>query len=238
MKLEKLKQFNEERSHPQIVYKLTEYKDTPIYYYKRYGLIFYRQSGKILSNKELSDDSETLLGDTSEGYYQLEKIVLDKNVNKVIWNGLGRWSFKEFEVAEENKVFQVKDGVLYTKKGYDRSGLTNKKKMIELVACPTAINSHNIPYGTKRIANCAFKGSCISHLSIPNSVEEIGINAFYFADNLKTIEIPLSLKKLEQQRSRTPLTIKYDSKVFYSWKALIEYLLKNGFKFRNNNVLK
>lgn len=211
------------------------YIDTPFYYQKRYGLIFYRQSGEIMY---VTDDTTTLRGDSTEGLYLLSKIVLDKNVQDVVWNGLGRWSFDEFEVSEENEVFQTREGVLYTKEGYDRHGKTNRKKMIELVACPTNVNTHDIMYGTRRIANCAFKGSHVSSLYIPDSVEEIGTNAFYFADNLKTIEIPLSLKKLEPQISRTPLIIRYCGKEFDSWNNLFAYLLDNGFECKSYTIVK
>lgn len=213
-------------------------KDTPLYYTNYYGLIIYKSSDKILSSEELSPNDNSMHGFTSEGFYQLEKIVLTKDIKKVEWNGLGRYRFKKFEVALDNPVFQEIDGILYTRKGHDRYGITRRTKMIELVACPTDVTTHHVMQGTIRIANCAFKGSRVSNLFIPDSVEEIGTNAFYFADNLKTIEIPLSLKKLEPQISRTPLIIRYRGKEFDSWNNLFVYLLDNGFEYKFNKIVK
>ena len=97
-------------------------------YQKRYGIIFLKKSGKVLSNEDLSENKTFLKGNETEGYDKLEKIILNKDVNKVIWNGLGRWAFKSFEVAPDNQIFQEFEGVLYTKKGYDRCGNNNRKK--------------------------------------------------------------------------------------------------------------
>ena len=108
--------------------------------------------------------------------------------------------------------------------------------MKELVACPTNVYSHDVIYGTTRIANCAFKGSCIANLSLPSTLEEIGTNAFYFADQLKSIEIPSSIRMIEPQLTRTQLLIRFDNHQFESWDNLFSYMLNNGFE--NNNKIK
>ena len=213
--------------------------ETPLYYFNKYGLIFYMSSDRVLSSDELSAGDNCINGFSSEGLFQLEKIVLNPDVTSVLWNGLGRYSFNCFEVAPENPVFEEIEGVLYTKKGYDRRGDTNRKKMKELVACPTNVYSHNVKSGTTRIANCAFKGSCISNLSLPSTLEEIGTNAFYFANQLKIIEIPLSIRKIEPQKeSRVQLIIRFDNHQFESWDKLFSYMLENGFEKKNNKIIK
>jgi len=212
--------------------------DTPLYYSNKYGLIFYKSSEKVLSSDELSTADNHINGFFSEGFYHLEKIVLTQDVTSVIWNGLGRHSFNCFEVDPNNPVFEVYDGVLYTKKGYDRQGNTNRKKMRELVACPTNVSNHKVIHGTTRIANCAFKGSCIANLSLPSTLEEIGTNAFYFADQLKSIEIPSSIRIIEPQLTRTQLLIRFDNHQFESWDNLFSYMLDNGFEKKNNKIKK
>ena len=212
--------------------------DTPLYYFNKYGLIFYKSSDRVLSSDELSTGDNCINGFSSEGLCHLEKIVLAQDVTSVIWNGLGRHRFNCFEVDSNNLVFEVFDGVLYTKKGFDRQGNTHRKKMKELVACPTNVYSHDVIYGTTRIANCAFKGSCIANLSLPSTLEEIGTNAFYFADQLKSIEIPSSIRMIEPQLTRTQLLIRFDNHQFESWDNLFSYMLNNGFENNNNKIKK
>lgn len=212
--------------------------ESPLYYINRYGILFYKDSQKILSSEELSASSDKMHGFSSEGFYQLEIIVLTKDIREVEWNGLGRFNFKRFEVDPENKVFQVINGVLYTNKGYDRYGNTQRKKMIELVACPTNVISHNVQPGTIRIANCAFKGTKITNLSLPNSLEDIGTNAFYFADELKHIEIPITIHKIESQLTKKTLLIGYNNHQFESWVKLFDYMIENGYEKKDNKIIK
>jgi hypothetical protein len=132
--------------------------------------------------------------------------------------------------------------VLYTKKGYDRSGKTEKKHMIELVACPTNVETHNVISDTVRIANCAFKGSLIETLNLPDTLEEIGVNAFYMTPNLKHLKLPLSIRKIESQdvgmSGDASPSIEYNGQNFTNWEALYEYMLRNGFEKKNGNIVK
>lgn len=212
--------------------------DSPLFYSNHYGLVFYKSSGKVLSSDDLSTGDNCINGFSSEGLFQLEKIFLSQDVRSVIWNGLGRHSFNRFEVDPDNPVFEVFDRVLYTKKGYNRQGDSSRKKLKELVACPTNVHNHKVKDGTTRIANCAFKGSCISNLSLPSTLEEIGTNAFYFANQLKSIEIPLSIRIIEPQLTRTQLLIKFDNNPFESWDKLFSYMLKNGYEKKNHKIIK
>ena len=168
-------------------------------YCKQYGIYVNKSSASVLTSNELSDDIHSLSGNSSEGFCDLEEIIITKDVDNVEWNGLGRCRFRKFRVDPENRVFCEEDGVLYTQKGYNRKGETNKKHMIELVACPTNVLSHDVKPGTKRIANCAFKGTKIETLNLPDTLEEIGVNAFYLTPNLKYLKIPMSIRKIEAQ---------------------------------------
>jgi len=58
------------------------------------------------------------------------------------------------------------------------------------------IYNFTIPNGTKRIGNYAFYNSNFSSISIPNSVEAIGIGAFENCYNLSSITLPDGLKSI------------------------------------------
>ena len=208
---------------------------------RKYGVFVNKSSVSVISSNELSEGIHSISGNSSEGYYDLEEIIITKDINKVEWNGLGRWKFRKFNVAPENKVFCEVDGVLYTQKGYDRNGCTDRKQMIELVACPTNVRSHDVIHGTKRIANCAFKGSLIEKLILSDTLEEIGVNAFYMTPNLKHLKLPLSIRKIESQdvgmSGDASPSIEYDEHSFANWEALYEYMLRNGFEKKNGNIV-
>lgn len=195
----------------------------------KYGMVIYKESGEILTSKDLSPDNHVMNGVSSDGFFKLKKIYVTKEVRKVRWNGLGRACFESFEVDPENPIFQEVEGVLYTRKGFDRDGNTNRKKMIELVACPTMVPYHRVIPGTIRIACCAFKGSQIMTLELPDTLQEIGVNAFYFAKNLRTLEIPSNIKRIEPQKETGTISIRYNNSTFRSWKDLEEHLLSQGF---------
>ena len=110
--------------------------------------------------------------------------------------------------------------------------------MMELVACPTTIIEHDIVIGTQRIGNCAFKGSNISVLNLPETVKEIGTNSFSFTNNLNSIVLPQSICKIEPQKADSLQLIKYNSISFNSWDSLFDYLLDHGFEIKNNVYIK
>lgn len=209
---------------------------------QRYGVYIQKSSSSTLTSDDFSDATHSLNGNSSDGYSDLEEIIITKEISKVEWNGLGRCRFRKFKVDPENKVFCEADGVLYTQKGYDRKGDTQRKRMIELVACPTNVSTHNVMAGTIRIANCAFKGSNVEKLNLPDTLEEIGVNAFYLANQIKELEIPLSIRKIESQdvgKSGAPSpTIKYDGHVFLNWEDLYTYMCEHGFERKYGNVIK
>ena len=88
----------------------------------KYGILIYKDSETELSSDDISDEDYVIDGFQTDGYFHLEKLFVTKDVRIVKWNGLGRFQFSKFEVAPANKVFQSINGVLYTKKGYNRMG--------------------------------------------------------------------------------------------------------------------
>ena len=209
-------------------------------YLKRYGIYIQKSSRQTLTSDDFSVDNHSLSGNSSDGYSDLEEIIITKDINKVEWNGLGRCRFRKFNVAPENKVFCEVDGLLYTQKGYNRKGEAYRKHMIELVACPTNVSIHNVMPGTIRIANCAFKGSMIETLCLPDTLEEIGVNAFYLTPKLKYLKLPMSIRKIEAQdvgkSGDVSPQIEYDTHSFNNWEELYEYMLINGFEKKNGNI--
>lgn len=177
-------------------------------------------------------------GDDTDGFSYMETLLVPNDVNSIEWNGLGRSNFKRFCVDQNNSVFQAVNGVLYTKKGYDRLGCAGRKHMIELVACPTLIEQHMVISGTKRIANCAFKGCKINSLILPEGLEEIGVNAFYMATKLNRIIIPKTIQRIEPQSHESFVQVIYDNNSFDSWQKFVAFLLSNGFELRSGNILR
>ena len=203
-----------------------------------YGIRVLKNSETELSSENITNEIHLLDGFHTDGYCHLETIFVTKDVHAVKWNGLGRYRFRKFEVDSTNNVFQSINGVLYTKKGYDRLGNYVVKDMMELVACPTTIITHDIAMGTYRIGNCAFKGTNISTLHLPETVKEIGTNSFSFANNLNSIVLPRSVCRIEPQKADSLQSIKYDSHYFNSWEALFSYLRENGFVKKDNVYIK
>ena len=54
-----------------------------------------------------------------------------------------------------------------------------------------------IPEGTTEIAECAFKSSGLTSISIPDSVKEIKERAFAFCAQLTNVVVPHSVTKID-----------------------------------------
>lgn len=87
-------------------------------------------------------------------------------------------SLEEFSVSKDNPWYMSKDGVLYSKDG----------KMLYYCPCKKT-GTYKIEDGTEDIHYNAFSNGNLSHIIIPDSVKNIGDNAFYKSDQLETIEI-------------------------------------------------
>ena len=140
-------------------------------------------------------DVVEISGHPFEECYDLEELVIPYSVRKIIWNGWGRYKLSKIDVHPDNVVFQSIDGVLFTKKGFNREG-KRRFNCVELIAYPSAKGAeYTVPHGTTRLGNQCFKYTTISHLILPNTLEEIGKNVFYGCSELKHLEIPSSVKK-------------------------------------------
>lgn len=110
----------------------------------------------------------------------METLYVPSTVLLIDWNMFYCRNLKAIKVAFNNEKFKDFDGVLFSRDGQ------------ELIAYPNAYSdSYNIPYGTRRINNFAFKDCCnLKKITIPDSVKEIGDNAFYRCVLLNEIYIP------------------------------------------------
>ncbi len=119
----------------------------------------------------------------------LQYVELPKTITEIGQHAFtGLTSLTNFVVATDNPTYKAIDGIIFT---------TDEK---ELVAYPAGkeYTFYNIPQGVTKVADCAF-ASCyhLQKLVIPNSVTNIGFEAFYFQPSLTTIycyaEVPPTL---------------------------------------------
>ena len=89
-------------------------------------------------------------------------------------------SLSKIEVAEDNKYFASKDGMLYN------------KDMTSLIKCPSAIETHNlvIPEGVTAIESNAICGSTkIKSIHLPKSLKQINRSSIYDCPNVSVLHI-------------------------------------------------
>ena len=98
----------------------------------------------------------------------------------------GCGSLSTLSVDENNTVFCVKKGALYSKDGE------------ELVCCPQGVSGTlRISEGTRRIRDFALHGcDSLSGVSIPDSVEKIGTAAFMNCTDITELYLPVKTAKL------------------------------------------
>ena len=168
-----------------------------------YGSVEYVCTPKRISIPDKLEIDGVLLdvveisGHPFEECADLEELVIPSSVRKIIWNGCGRHHLSKIDVHPDNPVFQSVDGVLFSRKGFDRKGKVCPN-CVELIAYPSAKGTeYTVPFGTTRLGNQSFKYTTISHLNLPETLKEIGKNAFYGCSYLKELEIPSSVKKNE-----------------------------------------
>jgi hypothetical protein len=159
---------------------------------------------KIEFEGELLDVVE-ICGHPFEECDDLEELIIPETIRKIHWNGCGRAKLSKFTVHPDNPVFQDIEGVLYTRKGYNRDG-KKKYNWIELIAYPSGKGTeYKVPDGVTRLGNQSFKYTSISHLELPNTLREIGANVFYGCQYLKELEVPSSVIRDEGSRNCSTL---------------------------------
>lgn len=133
---------------------------------------------------------------TTANYY-LETITLSKNVygfSAVSTGGNINYlpSLSEINVSAENQKMYSKNGVLFGKSGsFDAAGNENEYDTLVTYPCKKADLSYTVPDGVSVIgANAfAFNGN-LKALTLNNSINNIGKNAFKECSNLADIIVP------------------------------------------------
>lgn len=142
----------------------------------------------LIIDRTIIDDKEYIITEIQSCSFShcsdVECIIIGACVERIDWNMYKCSKLQSIIVKDENKVYHDIDGVLF--------------KGNELIAFPQGrIGSYIVPYGTKSIGNHAFKSAKIEHIVLPNTLEEIGDNAFYECHNLKEIVLPQSIKRVK-----------------------------------------
>lgn len=117
----------------------------------------------------------------------LVTITIPNSMNVSENSFIGCSNLKNINVSSAHPSLYVVDNVLFNK-------AENK-----LICYPSGIeaSSYSIPEGTKAIGDDAFKGSSLTHIDIPSSVEKIGRNAFRECKSLESIFLPDSILLIE-----------------------------------------
>ena len=179
-----------------------------------YGDILYECTPRVISippkiayEGELLDVVE-ISGHPFEECDDLVELIIPETVRIIHWNGCGRSKLSKFVVHPNNPFFQAIDGVLYTRKGYDRDG-KRKYNWLELIAYPSGKGmTYKVADGVIRLANQCFKYTSISYIELPNTLKEIGKNVFYGCTNLKVLVVPPSVIKDEGSSNCSTLFIR------------------------------
>ncbi|MBQ4198397.1 MAG: leucine-rich repeat protein, partial [Kiritimatiellae bacterium] len=129
-------------------------------------------------------DSVRYIDDGAFAYSGIESIFIPASVNSID----GGYAFgncrylSEILVDESNEYYKSVDGVLYTKDG------------TTLVAWPGGRGGDAVvAEGTRTIGIYAFAYSPIASVSIPDGIERIEYDAFFFCSGLTAVDIPASV---------------------------------------------
>lgn len=117
----------------------------------------------------------------------LKKVYLSKNITELPYSAFNSCdSLEKIEVAEDNKKYYSRNGVLYN------------KALTELVVCPAQREKILLPETITTIKRNAFMGcSKIKRIKLPEGLKTIEGCAFSRCTNLTELQLPTSLKNLD-----------------------------------------
>ena len=94
---------------------------------------------------------------------------------------------EQLQVAEENPIYESRDGVLFDKTSH------------ALIAYPAGKKgkTYEIPNGTTAIARSGFQYSKLTEVIIPPTVKTIGLQAFYLNKSLRKVAVPEGVEAFE-----------------------------------------
>ena len=170
-----------------------------------------------LTGLVLPEGLEEIYSYAFNGCTAITSIRIPASVSKFDGSCFARCEIKAYEVDSENPYFTAIDGVVYS------------KDLTTLVAFPSAyphehyvvldttriigggafefscISDIELPVGLTSIKNCAFDGSKIRKIELPDTVTELGELVFRFCYNLEHIQLSNGLSTISPQTfSRCP----------------------------------
>ncbi len=80
----------------------------------------------------------------------------------------------------------------------DEFGVKYSQDWETLIAAPANLWEYSVREGTRVIGEVAFDDCYINDIKIPEGVEVIGIDAFHWCTDLKSVKLPSSLKRIEE----------------------------------------
>ena len=126
-------------------------------------------------------------------------------------------SLQAFQILSKNLIFYTENGILYS----NDADFMYSSKFSErypsgakiLIAVPPALPTDDfiIPEGVVGIYQDAFDGCCFKSITLPNSLEEIGMCAFSDLEGLECIKVPNKLLELGSQTHKLE-GVRYESK--------------------------
>ena len=129
-------------------------------------------------------NSVTAIGNEAFRYCSaLESVKLPASLSSLAVDAFqGCGSLQAIDVEAGSESFRSVDGVLYS------------KDMKTLVAFPGGrTGAFTVPEGVETIGDSSFRESSLSEVTLPSSVKTIGSHAFYYSNNLSTINLPEGL---------------------------------------------
>lgn len=119
----------------------------------------------------------------------------------------GCYSLTEIKVDSKNKNYKSIDGDLYSKDG----------KTLVQYAIGKKGKTFRIPSNVKEIVEGAFRGCTLETIGISSNVETVICGTFFMCENLKSVVIPKSVKKI-------------DALAFYECTSLVEIFYEGSEK--------
>ena len=154
----------------------------------------------------------TAIGDhTLSGGPHMKALTLPATVTRIGSNALrSNGNLTSITVAAGNPAYRSDGGVLFSKDGTLIHFPIHRKE-----------TAYAIPPGTVRIGTAAFIGSFLTHVTIPDSVTEIGNQAFQYCSRLTNPAIPASVTSISSNAfsdctAITAITVAEDNPAYRS----------------------
>ena len=122
------------------------------------------------------------IGTLSFAGTKIDRVYIPSSVTNIDMNAFSGSACKSFSVSDHNAYFSSVNGWLCTRDG---------KRLVR-----AAWGETEVPLGVEEIPNCAFSLNGIKSVALPDSVEHIGLNAFFGCENLVHVSIPRKVRNI------------------------------------------